>query len=63
MIDTSSENEWQRVVQQVTANGNEWYSKWQREVQRMATRDNEWQWGDKSSENEWQRVTMNDNEW
>ena len=23
---TSSENEWQRVVQQVTANGNEWYS-------------------------------------
>ena len=36
---TSSDNEWQRVVQRVTTHDNEW----QRVVQRMTTSDNEWQ--------------------
>ena len=27
---TKSDNEWQRVVQRVTANDNEWYNEWQR---------------------------------
>ena len=33
--DTTSDNEWQRVVQQVTTNVNEW--------QRVTKYDNEWQ--------------------
>ena len=49
---TTSDNEWQRVVQRVTTNG--------------ATSDNEWQ-RVTTSDNEWQRlvqwVTTNDNEW
>ena len=45
---TSSDNEWQRVVQRVTTNDNEW----QQVVQRVT-----------KSENEWQRVTTNGNEW
>ena len=36
---TTSDNEWQRVVQRVTTNDNEW----QRVVQRVTTNDNEWQ--------------------
>ena len=55
---TSSDNEWQRVVQQVatmttsgTTSDNEWYNKWynewqqvvQRVVQRVTTNGNEWQ--------------------
>ena len=36
----SSDNEWQRVVQRVTVNGNEWYNEWQRMVQQMTTSDN-----------------------
>ena len=46
--DTSSDNEWQRVVQRVTTSGNEWH----RVVQRVTT-----------SDNKWQRVTTNDSEW
>ena len=37
---SSSDNEWQRVVQPVTTNGNEWYNEWQRMVQQMTTSDN-----------------------
>ena len=41
--DTSSNNEWQRVVLQVTTNctasDNEWYNEWQQ----VATNENEWQ--------------------
>ena len=36
---TSSDNEWQRVVQRMTTSDNEW----QQVVQRMTTSDNEWQ--------------------
>ena len=42
---TTSNKEWQRVVQRVTANDNEW--------QRITTSDNEWY-------NQWQRVTASD---
>ena len=45
---TSSDNEWQRVVQQVTMNDNEW--------QQMATSGT-------TSDNERQRVTTSDNQW
>ena len=45
---TTSDNEWQRVVQRVTTNDNEW----QQMVQRVA-----------KNENEWQRVTTNGIEW
>ena len=37
--ETSSDNEWQRMVQRVTTNDNEWFNKWQR----MTTSDREWQ--------------------
>ena len=44
MSGTSSNNEWQRVVQRVTTNDN----KWQRVVQRMttsgATNESKWEW-------------------
>ena len=42
---TTSNKEWQRVVQRMTTNDNEW--------QRITTSDNEWY-------NEWQRVTASD---
>ena len=45
---TSSDNEWQRVVQRVTTNDNEW--------QRVITNDNKWY-------NEWQRVKTGGIEW
>ena len=49
---TTSDKEWQRVVQGVTTSGTtsdkEWYNEWQR----MTT-----------SDNEWQRITKSDNEW
>ena len=54
---TWSDNEWQRVVQRVTTNGNEWRvvqrvtasgttsdKKWQWVIQRVTTKSNEWQW-------------------
>ena len=63
---TSSNNEWQRVVQRVTTNDSEWQrmttsettsdNEWYSEWQRVTANDNEWY-------NEWQRVTTNDNEW
>ena len=43
---TSSDNEWQRVVQRVITNDSAWYNEWQR----MTTSDNEWY-------SEWQRMT------
>ena len=46
---TTSDNEWQQVVQQMA---NEGYIEWQRVVQRLTT-----------SNHEWQRVTKNYNEW
>ena len=42
---TTSDNEWQRLVQQVTTNDIEW--------QRVTKNDNEWQWmttSDKTNE-------------
>ena len=36
---TTSENEWQQVVQQMTASDNKWYNEWQQ----MTTTDREWQ--------------------
>ena len=36
----TSDNEWQRDVQQVTTNDNEW----QRVVQQVTKSDNKWQW-------------------
>ena len=55
---TTSDNEWQRVVQRVTTSGttsdNEWQrvttsgttidKEWQRVIQRVTTNDNKWQW-------------------
>ena len=62
MSDTSSDNKWQRVVQRVTTNGNEWCNKWQRVVQRETTSDNEWQ-RVTTKDNEWQQMTTSDKEW
>ena len=59
---TSSDNEWQRVVQRVTTSGKTSYNEWQR----VTKSDNEWQ-RVTTSDKEWQRViqqvTTNDNEW
>ena len=55
---TSSDNEWQRVVQRVTTNDNEW--------QRTTTSDDEWQrvtTNGTTNDNEWQRMATSDNEW
>ena len=44
---TTSDNELQWVVQQVTTNDNEWYKKWQRVTGSNTasdTSDNKWQW-------------------
>ena len=53
---TSSDNEWQRLVQRVVTND----SQWQRIITSSTTYGNEW-------DNEWQRVTTSDttsdNEW
>ena len=61
---TTSDNEWERVVQRMKESDNEWYSKYQRmttsdnEWQRMTTsnkNDNEWMTaGDKTNEYEWE---------
>ena len=40
-----TKNEWQRLVQRVTTNDNEWYNKWQEILQQMKTSDSEWQQG------------------
>ena len=64
-ISTSSDNEWQRLVQLVTKNNNDWYSAWQR----MTTSDNEWQRMTKrdNRDDEWQWMTecgrTNEKEW
>ena len=59
---TSSDNEWQRVVQRVTTNDNEW----QRETANGTRNDNEWynkwQWVT-ANDNRWQQMTMSDSEW
>ena len=73
---TSSDNEWQRVVQRGTTNDNEWQGmtksgatkdkEWCNEWQRMTTSDNKWQRVTTSGttiDNKWRRVTTNDNEW
>ena len=49
---TTSDNEWQKVVQRMTTSDNEWYNGWQRVAQQVTT-----------SDNEWQQITKNDNEW
>ena len=48
---TSSDNEWERVVQRMTTSDNEWYNEW--------TGDNEWQRVTKN-DSEWQRMTRSD---
>ena len=65
--------EWQRVVQRMTKNDNEWqqmttsdsewYNEWQRVIQRVITNDNEWQQvvkGMKTNENECEQVKESD---
>ena len=53
---TSSDNEWQRVVQRVTTSSTTSDNEWQRVVQRATTSGT-------TSDNEWQRATTSDNEW
>ena len=53
MSGTSSDNEWQQVVLQMTTSDNEWYNKWER----MTTNDNEWQQMT-ISDSEWQQVVQ-----
>ena len=57
---TTSDNEWQPVVQQMTRSGTtsgiEWYNKWQRMIQRVTV-------SGIANDNEWQRVTKTNNEW
>ena len=52
---TSSDNKWQRVVQRVTTNDNEWYNKWHLVTTSSTTNDKEW--------HKWQRMTTSHNEW
>ena len=59
---TSSDNEWQRVVQRVTTNDNEW----QRVVQQVTKSDNEWQQVLQrviTSDNLWHLMKRSDNGW
>ena len=49
---SSSDNEWQRVVQQMIASGTTNDNEWQQ----MKMCDSEWY-------NEWQKMTMSDSEW
>ena len=49
---SSSDNEWQRVVQQMIASGTTNDNEWQQ----MKMSDSEWY-------NEWQKMTMSDSEW
>ena len=65
---TSIDNKWQRVVQRVTTNDNEWQqvTTSDNEWPRVTTSDKEWQWVVQqmtTNDQEWQRVTRNDNEW
>ena len=59
---TTSDNEWQRVAMSGTTNGNEW--------RRMTMSDNEWcnKWqrvtmSNTTSDNEWQQIAMSDRDW
>ena len=55
MSDTSSENEWRRVVQRVTKNDNQWLGV----VQRVTRSDNKWQRvvsSDTTSQSDWEHV-------
>ena len=57
---TTSDNEWQRVVQRVTTSGTTSDNEWQRVTTSGTTSDNEWQrvtTSGTTSDNEWQRVT------
>ena len=66
---TTSDNEWQRVVQRKTRSGTtsgiEWYNKWQQMIQRVTASgiasDSEWQ-RTTTSKKKWQWVTANDSE-
>ena len=49
---TTSDNEWQRVVQRVTTSSTTSDNEWQQRLQRMTRSDNEWQ-GVTASDNEW----------
>ena len=44
MNDTPSDNEWQRVVQQVTTNENEWQWKTTSGTKSGTTSNSEWEW-------------------
>ena len=59
---TTSGNEWQRVVQRVTTNDNEWYNETQRVVQQVTTSESEWE-RVSTNDNEWQQMTMCESEW
>ena len=68
---TSSDNEWQRVVQRVTTNDNEWQrmttgsttsdNEWQRVVQRVTTSGTTSETSGTTSDNKWQQVTISGN--
>ena len=70
---TSSDNEWQRVVQRVTTSSttsdNE-YNEWQQMTTSGTTSDNEWynEWqrmttSGTTNGNDWRQMTTRDNEW
>ena len=67
---TTTDNEWQRVIQWVTTSGTTSDSEWQQMTKSGITSDNEWQRVTASgttSDKEWQRVVQrvatSDNKW
>ena len=62
----TNDKNWQRVVQRVTTNDNEWLTtsdnEWQRLTTSGKTNDKEWQLV-AESDKEWQWVTASDSEW
>ena len=53
---TMNGNEWQRVLQRVTANDSEWYNEWQRITMSGTTSGT-------TSDNEWQQIAITHSEW
>ena len=67
---TTSDNEWQRVVQRVTTCGTTSDNEWQRVITSGTTSGNEWQQvvqrvttSGTTSDKEWKWVTNSDNKW
>ena len=53
---TTSDNEWQQVVQQMTTCDIEWYNEWQQVIQRVSTSGT-------ARDNDWQRMTTSNKKW